>query len=86
MTAVGGLETHAGLRTCTQALTGIDFMELIRASAPGGTNHGPLSRDPAGGCGPLYRKPAKRTRRTRAEMEAAKAAEGCCGAGVDGMP
>lgn len=58
--AVGGLETHAGQRTY-QALTGIDFMALVAAlSAPGAA------------AAPAVAEPPKRSRRTRAEMEAAK--------------
>ncbi|MBK8773019.1 MAG: hypothetical protein IPM06_21675 [Rhizobiales bacterium] len=73
VTAVGGLETHAGLRTY-QALTGIDFMELIRASAPAVQVTAPSPVTPPAAAAPAA-EPAKRTRRTRAEMEAAKAAE-----------
>ena len=60
--AVGGLETHAGQRTY-QALTGVDFMSLVAAlsatAVPAGTP-------------PAAAEPPKRSRRTRAEMEAAK--------------
>lgn len=58
--AVGGLETHAGQRTY-QALTGIDFMALVAAPAT----------TPAAAA-PAAAEPPKRSRRTRAEMEAAK--------------
>lgn len=62
--AVGGLETHAGQRTY-QALTGIDFMALIAAmSAPAV----PVDTPPV----TAQAEPPKRSRRTRAEMEAAK--------------
>jgi len=70
VTAVGGLETHAGLRTY-KALTGIDFMELIKAPAAQTTATSPVATPAAAAPTP---EPAKRTRRTRAEMEAAKAA------------
>lgn len=71
--AVGGLGTHAGLRTY-KALTGVDFMELIKAPAPAAqtTVPSPVATPAAAAPAP---EPAKRTRRTRAEMEAAKAAE-----------
>lgn len=58
--AVGGLETHAGQRTY-QALTGIDFMALVAAMST-----------PAPAAAPAAAEPPKRSRRTRAEMEAAK--------------
>lgn len=67
--AVGGLETHAGQRTY-QALTGIDFMALVAAltpvaNAPDATVN--VTATPV-------TEPPKRSRRTRAEMEAAKPA------------
>jgi len=61
--AVGGLETHAGQRAY-QALTGIDYMTLVAA----------LSAAPA--AAPAPTGPPKRSRRTRAEMEAAKPVTG----------
>ena len=61
--AVGGLETHAGQRTY-QALTGVDFMALVAA----------MSAAPAPAAAPAAAEPPKRSRRTRAEMEAAKPA------------
>ncbi|MDD3885188.1 MAG: hypothetical protein PHW66_09715 [Gallionella sp.] len=62
--AVGGLETHAGQRTY-QALTGVDFMALIAAMPP--------TTAAAPAATPAPAEPPKRSRRTRAEMEAAKA-------------
>ncbi len=58
--AVGGLETHAGQRTY-QALTGVDYMSLVAAMST-----------PAPAAAPAAAEPPKRSRRTRAEMEAAK--------------
>lgn len=55
--AAGGLEDSAGQRTY-KALTGVDYMEMVKAVR--GVTPAPTA------------EPAKRSRRTRAEMEAAK--------------
>jgi hypothetical protein len=59
------LETHAGQRTY-QALTGVDYMALVAAPAPAV----PVGTPPV----TAQAEPPKRSRRTRAEMEAAKPA------------
>lgn len=66
--AVGGLETHAGQRTY-QALTGLDYMAMVAAISAAPPS---ASAPAAAGAAPAPAEPPKRSRRTRAEMEAAK--------------
>lgn len=71
--AVGGLETHAGQRTY-QALTGLDYAAMVTAFTTAAAS--PAAPTPAAAAAepprPANAEPPKRSRRTRAEMEAAK--------------